>query len=97
MLYLLFGYFGLGYQIHAKLLKKKKKLLGYEFCPLEVVQVILDGLVLFDISYVHGKAISKHKFCSLRRAACKYRLTEEKPGKLTVQGCADKGMSCPVY
>lgn len=73
------------------------RLLGYKFCPLESVQVILNGLVLFDISYLHGKAISKHKFLFLRRAACKYRLAEEKPGKLTVQGCADKGMSYPAY
>lgn len=94
---LLFTFFGLGYQIHAKPLKKKKRLLGYKFCPLELVQVTLNSLVLFDISYIHGKAISKHKFPLLRRAACNYRLAEDKPGKLTVQGCADKGMSHPVY
>ena len=75
---------------------EKVRPLGCRFCPLQFVQVILNGLVHFDISYVHGKAISKHKFLFLRRAACKYWLTEEKPGKLTVQGCADTGMSYPV-
>lgn len=76
---------------------KRKRLLGYKFCPLELVQVILNGLVIGDISYIHGKAISKYKFLFLRRTACKYRLTGQKCGKLTVQGCADKGMSYPVY
>lgn len=56
------------------------RLLGYKFCPLESVQVILNGLVLFAISYLHGKAISKHKFLFLRRAACKYRLEKRNLG-----------------
>lgn len=63
MLYLLFAFYGLGYQINAKLLKKKKeRLSGYKFCPLESEQI--NSLVLFGISYVCGKAISKHKFPS---------------------------------
>lgn len=61
------------------------------------MQVVLNGLVICGISYIHGKAISKYQFIFLRRAACKYRLTEEKCAKLTVQGCADKGMSYPLY
>lgn len=63
MWYLLFTFFGLRYQIHAKLLKKMR-LSDYKFCPLEPEQIIVNSLVLFGISYVCGKAISKHKFPS---------------------------------
>lgn len=60
------------------------------------MQVVFNGLVLFGISYVHSKATGKHEFLFPRRAACKYRLAEETPGQLAVQGCANKATSYPV-